>query len=106
MWCSRPGHFEKPFLIRDLIEYAEREDIPLALLSLHQEKAFDWVDWGFLLHVLDTSNFGPNFCRWIKLFYPDVESAVVINDWTFSFFRPSRGVAGLSTLSSPLCAFN
>ena len=33
-----------------------------------------------------------NFCRWVKLFYTDVESAVVINGWTSSFFRPSRGV--------------
>ena len=29
--------------------------------------------------------------NWVKLFYTDVESAVVINGWT-SFFRLSRGV--------------
>ncbi len=75
-----------------LSDYAEQEDIPLALLSLDQEKAFDRVDWGFLYRILDTFNFGPAFCRWIKLFYTNVESAVVINGWTSSFFSPSRGV--------------
>ncbi len=92
--CGVPGRTisENLFHIRDLIEYAERENIPLALLSLDQEKAFDRVDWGFLLRVLDTFNFGPDFCRWVKLFYTDVESAVVINGWTSSFFRLSRGV--------------
>ena len=92
--CGVPGRTisENLFLIRDLIEYAEQEDLPVALLSLDQEKAFDRVDWGFLLRTLETFNFGPDFCRWVKLFYTDVESAVVINGWTSSFFRPSRGV--------------
>ena len=62
------------------------------LLSLDQEKAFDRVNWGFLLCILDTFNFGPDFCHWVKHFYSDVESAVVINRWTSSFFRPSCGV--------------
>ena len=62
--------------VRDLLEYVEREDIPLALLSLDQEKAFGW---GFLLRILETFNFGPDFCNWVRLFYTDVQSAVVIS---------------------------
>jgi hypothetical protein len=54
--------------ICDLIDYVERQDLPVALLSLDQEKAFDRVDWGFLLRILDRFNFGPSFCSWIKLF--------------------------------------
>ena len=92
--CGVPGRTisSNLFLIRDLLEYVEREDIPLALLSLDQEKAFDRVDWGFLLRTLETFNFGPTFLRWIKLFYTNIESAVVINGWTSAFFQPSRGV--------------
>ncbi len=87
--CGVPGRTisENLFLIRDLIEYAEQEDLPVALLSLDQEKAFDLVDWGFLLCTLETFNFGPDFCRWVKLFYTGIESAVVINGWTSSFFQ-------------------
>ena len=50
------------------------------------------MDWGFLHRILIKFNFGPDFLAWIKLFYQDIESAVVINSWTSSFFRPSRGV--------------
>jgi hypothetical protein len=88
------------------MEYVEREDLPVALLSLDQQKAFDRVDWGFLLRILERFNFGPSFCSWIKLFYTDVESAVVINGWTSTFFKPSRAVrqgCPLSPLVYVLC---
>ena len=85
--CGVPVHTisENLFFICDLIEYVMREDLPVALLSLGQEKAFDRVDWGFLLRILDRFNFGPSFCSWIKLFYTIVESEMVV-------FKPSRGV--------------
>ena len=79
-------------LIRDLLEYVDREKLPLALLSLDQEKAFDRVDWGFLIRILSSFNFGPDFINWIRLFYNNIQSAVVINGWTSSFFSPTRGV--------------
>ena len=103
--CGIPGQTisENLCLIRDLVEYA---DMPLALLSLDQEKAFDRLDWTFLQRILLKFGFGDSFCRWIGLFYTDVESAVVINGWTSSFFRPSRGVrqgCPLSPLLYILC---
>jgi hypothetical protein len=106
--CGVPGRTisENLSFIRDLIEYVEREDLPVALLSLDQEKAFNRVDWGFLLRIFEHFNFGPSFCSWIKLFYTDVESAVVINGWTSTFFKPSRGVrqgCPLSPLLYVLC---
>ena len=94
-------------VIRDLINYAAMEDIPVALLSLDQEKAFDRVDWGFLSRVLETMGFGPSFRRWVSLFYTNVESAVVINCWTSPSFSPSCGVrqgCPLSPLLYVLCA--
>ena len=99
--CGVPGRTisENLFLIRDLIDYVDWEELPVAVLSLDQEKAFDRVDWGFLLRVLDRFNFGPEFCRWIRLFYTNVESAVVINGWTSSFFSPLRGVRQSCPLS-------
>ena len=92
MWVSRSDHKRKSRRGADLLEYVEREDIPLALLSLDQEKAFDQVDWGFLLRILETFNFGPQFCNWVRLFYTDIQSAVIINGWMSSFFSPTRGV--------------
>ena len=86
--CGIPGRTisENLILMRDLIEYADRADIPLAILSLDQEKAFDRVDWSFLQRILVTFGYGDSFRQWISLFYTNVGSAVVINGWTSSFF--------------------
>ena len=78
--------------IRDLIDYVAMEDIPVALLSLDQEKAFNCVDWGFLSCVLETMGFSPSFRHWISLFYTNIESTIVINGWTSPSLCPSRGV--------------
>ena len=102
--CGIPGRTisENLTLICDLIEYADRADLPLALLSLNQEKAFDRVDWAFLQRILAKFGFGDSFRPWIGLFYTDVESAVVIHGWT-SFFKPSCGVRQGFPLSPLLC---
>ena len=44
--------------------------------------------------------------NWVKLFYRDVESAVVINGWTSSFFHASRGVRQGCPLSPLLYVFS
>ena len=63
--CGIPGRTisENLMFIRDLVEYAHRVDLPLALLSLDQEKAFDRVDWSFLQRILRHFGFGDSFCR-------------------------------------------
>ena len=51
-------------------------------------------------------SFGDSFRSWISLFYTNVESAVIINGWMSSFFKPSCGVrqgCPLSPLLYVLC---
>ena len=44
--CGVPGFFigENVSLLRDLVSYTSEVDVPAALLSLDQEKAFDRVE--------------------------------------------------------------
>ena len=89
--------------VRDLLEYVEWEDIPLALLSLNQEKAFDCVDWGFLLRILETFNLGPQFCNWVRLFYTDIQSAVIVNGWMSPHFLAPLEVCARGALCLLYC---
>jgi len=74
--CGIPFRFigENVALLRDVAHFANELNLPTAILSLDQEKAFDRVEWPFLFATLSQMGFGPSFIRWVKLFYTDIQS--------------------------------
>ena len=92
--CGVPGRYigENVALLRDVVHYVNENNLPAAVLALDQEKAFDRVDWGFLLATLDHMGFGPSFVSWVKLLYSNIRSTVLINGYTSNPFWPSCGV--------------
>lgn len=93
-------------LLRDIACYASEINLPLAILSLDQEKAFDRVDWDFLLTVLQRMGIGLSFVNWVKLLYTDICSPIIINGYTSYSFKPSRGVREGCPLSPLLYALS
>jgi len=89
--CGVPGRsvFENLFLLRDTIKHKQ---LPAAIISLDQEKAFDRVNHSFLQRVLEKFNFGPDFRRWVRVIYTDITSSVINNGWLSSPFPLQRGV--------------
>ena len=79
-------------MLQDLVNDVNSRGLGGAVLSLDQEKAFDRVDWGFLLRVLDWMNFGSSFCKWVSLFYTRISSSVLVNGERSESFSVSRGV--------------
>ena len=106
--CGVPGRYigENVTFLRDVVELANEYNLPVALLSLDQEKAFDRVDWPFLFATLAKMGFGDNFIRWVRLLYPDVRSSVLVNGYTSRPFKPSRGVRQGCPLSPLLYVFS
>jgi hypothetical protein len=102
--CGIPGRFIgcNVASIRDIVHYAAVGDIPMGLLSLDQEKAFDRVDWSFMHRTLSSMGFGPSLCGWVRLFYTGVSSAVLVNGYISEFFDLSRGVRQGCPLSALL----
>lgn len=92
--CGVPGRFigENVAFLRDVVDYATLSNVPVAILSLDQEKAFDRVDWSFMRDTLTSMGFGHSFIRWVDLFYHGVQSAVNVNGYLSKFFPLSRGV--------------
>ena len=66
-----PGRYigENIAFLRDVVELANEYNLPVALLSLDKEKAFDRVDWPFLFATLgkmafaDTLSGGSGFFK-------------------------------------------
>ena len=49
------------------------------LISLDRSKAFDRVDHWFLVTVLETARFEPEFCKWISMLYYNPQKVVQVN---------------------------
>ena len=92
--CGVAGRFigENIALLRDIVDYTSFSNVHATVLSLDQEKAFDRVDWSFMLATLSKMGFGPSFLHWVCLFYTGVHSCVNVNGYLSSFFVLSHGV--------------
>ena len=86
--CGVPGRFigENVALLRDVVDFASSSNVPVAIISLDQEKAFDRVDWRFMRATLSKMGFGSSFIRWVDLFYTGVQSAVIVNGYLLGLF--------------------
>ena len=78
--------------IRTVIEYAMNRDISGILVAIDFKKAFDSLNFNFLLRVLHAFNFGPSFIQWVRVLYNKASSCVMSNGFTSGPFSLSRGV--------------
>ena len=61
------------------------------LLSLDFQEAFHTLEWSCIHHVLKL-NFGDSLRNWVKVFYTDIESAILNNGYATNWIKPSTGV--------------
>lgn len=106
--CSVPGRsiFDNLHLMKNIIDYCKQTQLPLAFISLDQEKAFDRINYDFLFQTLSAFNFGPSLIRWIKTLYNDVCSSVIVNNHISDPITLHRGLlqgCSLSPLLYVLC---
>ena len=79
-------------LIIDIMEHMKSQNIPGILVLLDFQKAFDSLEWSFMMNTSDIFNLGTSIKRWISTFYTNIESAAINNSFTTNWFKPSRGV--------------
>ena len=90
--------------VRDLIQHAADENLPAALISIDQAKAFDRVNWVFLFKTLKAFGYGETFINNIKTLYTQIKSQIKINGTFSEPFNLSRGVRQGCPLSMILYA--
>ena len=86
----------------DVMDFTLKEKLPGLLIFLDFQKAFDSLEWNFLLSCLEAFNFGLDFIRWVKTFYKNLQSCVINNGLMSEYFTLERGVRQGDPLSSYL----
>uniref|UniRef100_A0A3B3UGI5 Reverse transcriptase domain-containing protein n=1 Tax=Poecilia latipinna TaxID=48699 RepID=A0A3B3UGI5_9TELE len=79
--CGIPGRkmTDSLALIRDTYIFCQERRLPLSILGIDLEKAFDSVNHIFLERILSYFNFGSVFIKWIRVLYNECQSVVVVN---------------------------
>ncbi|KAL6342305.1 hypothetical protein AAG906_007519 [Vitis piasezkii] len=62
------------------------------LCKLDIEKAYDNVDWSFILTVMHKMGFGEKWIRWIKWCISTASFSMLVNGTPTGFFQSSRGL--------------
>ena len=79
-------------LVSDVIDYFDMMEESGFLLMLDFKKAFDSIEWNFLLRALRYFNFGPTFIKWVETIYSKPEACIKNNGHISDTFKISRGI--------------
>ena len=66
------------------------------------EKAFDSLEWDFLIQALYKFNFGESFIKWVKTLYHNISSCIINSGITSPYFSLHRGTRQGDPLSGYL----
>ena len=61
-----------------------------AAIKLDMEKAYDRIEWDFLLQCLTQLGFHPVWINWIKECISTVSYSILVNNEPCGFFKPTR----------------
>ena len=78
--------------VKNIIKEAHSRKSPLLFLKLDIAKAFDSLDWGFLLRVLERMGFGVRWRNLISLMLASASSRILLNGRAGAPFFHQRGL--------------
>jgi hypothetical protein len=68
-------------------------------LNMDMEKAFDKMEWEFILSIMKRLGFHSSSINWIKLYISSSSFSILINGNPFGLFYPKRGLRQGDSLS-------
>ena len=78
-------------LIYDVLSFSNNQNKKGQMVLIDFEKAFDSVAWSFMEKCLSFYNFQKDIINWIKTFYRNIKSTVLVNNEPTEWFKIERG---------------
>jgi len=79
-------------IANELIDSRIKSRVPRVVCRLDIEKAYDHVNWEFLMYVLSRMGFGERWITWIRHYVSSTSFAILVNGSPIDFFSTSRGL--------------
>ena len=92
--CSIEGRSisDNIHLLRNVFDYVENKNMRCLWLNFDQFKAYDRIEHRWLMLVLETFGFGPDFLQWVKVLYTNLRASIIVNGHVTSEFEYQRGL--------------
>ncbi|CAN6579645.1 unnamed protein product [Malus baccata var. baccata] len=72
--------------------HQRREDQAGMAIKLDMAKAYDRIEWDFLISIMAKMGFAPLFCKWIKACISTVSFSILVNGTPTGYIVPQRGL--------------
>ncbi|GJU54017.1 putative RNA-directed DNA polymerase [Tanacetum coccineum] len=79
-------------IANEIVNFVKEKKINLLLFKVDFEKAFDSVNWNFLLDTMSQMNFGPKWCNWISSCLSSSSVSVLVNGSASKEFKMECGL--------------
>jgi hypothetical protein len=79
-------------LIMDILDYCKATNKSGIMVGLDFQKAFDTLEWSFIVQTLKKYNFGECFIKWINILYKNPSLILKNNGWLSEEIAPTRGI--------------
>ncbi|KAJ0806197.1 putative RNA-directed DNA polymerase [Helianthus annuus] len=83
---------DAPLVINELLSWARKNKKQVFFLKVDFEKAYDNVNWGFVLDILHQMGFGEKWCGWISGVLKSARASVLVNGSPTFEFGCSKGM--------------
>jgi len=88
--------------VQNTVKRLQKLKIPALFMKLDIQKAFDTINWSYLLEVLHALGFGQQWREWISMLFGTASSRAMVNGQLGDSFSHKRGVRQGDPLSPML----